>query len=32
VWIISSAAGPGGGKPRYDLYGKASRQSLDEDW
>jgi hypothetical protein len=32
VWIIGSAAGPGGGKPRYDLYGEASRQSLDEDW
>jgi hypothetical protein len=32
VWIIGSTAGPGGGKPQYDLYGKASRQSLDEDW
>ena len=32
VWIIGSVNGPGGGKPHYDLYGKASRQSLDEDW
>jgi hypothetical protein len=32
VWIIGSASGPSGGKRRYDLYGKASRQSLDEDW
>lgn len=32
TWIIQSSVGPGGHGPRYDLYGKASRQSLDDEY
>ena len=32
TWIIQSSVGPGGHGPRDDLYGKASRQSLDDEY
>ncbi len=32
AWIIQSSTGSGGHSPRYDLYGKASRQSLDDEY
>ncbi len=33
VWMIQSSTGIGSGRgPRYDLYGKARRESIDDEW
>jgi hypothetical protein len=33
AWMIQSSTGLGSGRgPRYELYGKARRQSLDDEW